>query len=263
MPLRAKEDGRPRQRLDDGELLYALAWDLKTPVSAEEITQRPPFLTATPVKGMPAAMWLKVTRDTNRKLDLAGLGGRAPSGRPDRLYLRIQSIIPPGQLVINVFVHAALEGDELRLTVRPQVCTPLYPELRGLSPVPLSSRLAVNALLDVLVLAWSLIRLSEPAPPPPPETHPVSLRDRFSVQEPTDMHESDDAKRLVTLIQRRVFRTTQRYLDQKGISTKEFDRQVNGVFQMINIYGDNNAPIQAVAGDDISDVNQQPTRGPA
>ncbi|MER6560730.1 hypothetical protein ABT300_23965 [Streptomyces sp. NPDC001027] len=38
------------------------------------------------------------------------------------------------------------------------------------------------------------------------EKDPVSLRDRYSIEEVTDMHQADDAKRHVVLMQTCVFR---------------------------------------------------------
>jgi hypothetical protein len=88
------------------------------------------------------------------------------------------------------------------------------------------------------------------------EKDPVSLRDRYSTEEVTDMHQSDDAKRHVVLMQTCIFRTVSEYLDELGVDTAPYERQVAAVITNIQVYGDNNAPIQNVAGSDIHGVGQ-------
>ncbi|MEU4150352.1 hypothetical protein [Streptomyces sp. NPDC026659] len=235
---------------------------------AHEITEPLRDLTATKVKGLPAALWLRHTRVA--KLELPDLRGRrSPSSVPDRLYLRAQCVSWDGQVVVSVFVHAALEAGELRLTVRPHVMTPLYNELRA-TAAPVAKRgvrllgwIAVQALLDALSGPLGLWRtvtrlaLGEPGEGGrAEEKDPVSLRDRYSTEEITDMHQSDDAKRHVVLMQTCVFRTVSEYLDELGVDTAPYERQVASVITNIQVYGDNNAPIQNVAGSDIRGVGQ-------
>ncbi|WP_406425569.1 hypothetical protein [Streptomyces sp. NBC_01589] len=185
---------------------------------------------------------------------------------PDRLYLRAQCISWDGQIVVSVFVHAALEAAELRLTIRPHVMTPLYNELR-VTATPARTHgarllgwLASQSLLDTAmgpVAVWRLVaRLGENAEVRAEEEDPVSLRDRYSTQEVTDMHQGDDAKRHVVLIQSCVFRTVAEYLDEQGIDLAAYERQVATVTNNILIYGDNNAPIQNVVGNGISGFGQ-------
>jgi hypothetical protein len=237
---------------------------------AREITEPLPGLTVTKVQGLPAALWLQRTRASKLELpDLRGRGRRSPSSIPDRLYLRAQCVSWDGQVVVSVFVHAALEAGEVRLTVRPHVMTPLYNELR-VTAAPVAKRgvrllgwIAVQALLDALsgpLALWrsvSRIALGEPGEDGrAEEKDPVSLRDRYSTEEVTDMHQSDDAKRHVVLMQTCIFRTVSEYLDELGVDTAPYERQVAAVITNIQVYGDNNAPIQNVAGSDIHGVGQ-------
>ncbi|MER6128686.1 hypothetical protein ABT173_40225 [Streptomyces sp. NPDC001795] len=70
------------------------------------------------------------------------------------------------------------------------------------------------------------------------------------------MHQADDAKRHVVLMQTCIFRTVSEYLEELGVDTAPYEHQVAAVITNIQIYGDNNAPIQNVAGSGISNVGQ-------
>ncbi|WP_245699680.1 hypothetical protein [Streptomyces roseifaciens] len=268
IPLQPKDAEESVRPFGEAELLRCVGIALKElGRGAREITDPLPGFSMERILGLPAARWLQRTRETNVELsDLIGLGRRSPSGVPDRLYLRAQCISWDGQIVVSVFVHAALEAGELRLTIRPHVITPLYNELR-VADLPARTRgarllrwLAAQSLLDTLMgplAVWRLVaRLGEKAEGRVEEEAPVSLRDRYSTEEVTDMHQGDDAKRHVVLMQSCVFRTVAEYLDEQGIDLTAYERQVAAVTNNILVYGDNNAPIQNVAGSGISGVGQ-------
>lgn len=258
LPLRLREGVTSPGRLHDGELLDAIIRKVCAPV--HEMTAPLPHLSAVPVVGMPAARWLTANwNGAGQDVDLTALSGRAPSSLPERPYLRIQAISWQGQVVVNVFVHAAFEAGELRLTLRPQVGTPPYPRLRTVSQ-RMSRTLPLNAFLDAL----DFLRPPKPAKAKPPaDVDPVSLRDRFSLEEATDRHQNDDAKRHVTLIQRLVFEIVRHHLNEKGIATEEYAKQVDSVFNMITIYGDNNAPVQQAAAGGDANAGQSDGKGSA
>ncbi|MEU9931675.1 hypothetical protein [Streptomyces anulatus] len=268
IPLKPKDAEESVRPLGEAELLRRVGTALnELGRGVREITDPLPGFSMEQILGLPAARWLQRTRESRVELaDLSGLGRRSPSGVPDRLYLRAQCISWDGQIVASVFVHAALEAGELRLTIRPHVTTPLYNELRA-TATPARTRgtrllgwLGAQSLLDTAmgpVAVWRMVaRLGEEAEGRAEEEDPVSLRDRYSTQEVTDMHQGDDAKRHVVLIQSCVFRTVAEYLDEQGIDLAAYERQVATVTNNILIYGDNNAPIQNVAGSGISGAGQ-------
>ncbi|MFH8349537.1 hypothetical protein [Streptomyces sp. NPDC018045] len=271
IPLKAKEPGRSPGRLGQSELLHRIGMDLsELGHGAREITDPLPGFSMEKVNGLPSVLWLQGARDAEPEPpDLRGLGRSSSSSVPNRLYLRAQCISWSGQVVVSVFVHAALEARELRLTVRPHVNTPLYNDLRvtvapaGKRGLRLLGWLTVQSLLDSVagpVTLWRLAaRLGEKTEARVAEKDPVSLRDRYSTEEVVDMHMSDDAKRHVVLMQTCVFRTVAVYLDELGIDTAAYERQVAAVITNIQVFGDNNAPIQNVAGSGISDVRQKNT----
>ncbi|MCM1972568.1 MULTISPECIES: hypothetical protein [Streptomyces] len=268
IPLKPKDEGVSVRPFGEAELLRRVGASLdELGRGAREITDPLPGFSMKHAMGMPSAMWLQSTREAEIEVpDLSGLGRASPSGRPDRMYLRAQCVSWGGHVIVSVFVHAALEAGELRLTVRPQVMTPLFNELRGVM-APVSKRgiqllgwIAVQSLLDAVMGAGALwtsaTRFGKKSGERTEEEDPVSLRDRYSTEEVADMHQSDDAKRHVVLMQSCVFRAVAEYLDGQGVDTAPYERQVAAVVNNIQVFGDNNAPIQNVAGNGISHVGQ-------
>ncbi|MEU0242853.1 hypothetical protein ABZ192_00750 [Streptomyces sp. NPDC006235] len=271
IPLKPRDPEESVKPFGEWELLRRMGAALRElGRGAREITDPLPGFSVAEVQGLPATLWLRRTRATKLEMpDLRGRGRRSPSSVPDRLYLRAQCVSWDGQIVVSVFVHAALEAGELRLTVRPQVITPLYNELRVIG-APVAKRgtrllgcLATQSVLDAAagpVALWRFVtRLGlgqQGEDGRAEEKDPVSLRDRYSTEEVTDMHQSDDAKRHVVLMQTCIFRAVSEYLEEAGVDTAPYERQVAAVITNIQVYGDNNAPIQNVAGSDIHGVGQ-------
>lgn len=269
--LKPKDPEESVKSFGEAELLRRMGVALRElGRGAREITDPLPGFSVTEVLGLPSALWLRRTRAAKLELpDLRGRGRRSPSSVPDRLYLRAQCVSWDGQVVVSVFVHAALEAGELRLTVRPHVMTPLYNELR-VTDAPVAKRgtrllgwVMTQALLDAVAGPLALWRFvarlglgEQVEDGRAEEKDPVSLRDRYSTEEVTDMHQGDDAKRHVVLMQTCIFRTVAEYLDELGVDTAPYERQVAVVITNIQVYGDNNAPIQNVAGSDIRGVGQ-------
>ncbi|MGW1324863.1 hypothetical protein ACWD64_20270 [Streptomyces antibioticus] len=271
IPLKAKDPEESVKPFGEKELLRRIGAALgELGRGAREITDPLPGFSVTEVLGLPSELWLRRTRAAKLELpDLRGRGRRSPSSVPDRLYLRAQCVSWDGQVVVTLFAHAALEAGELRLTLRPHVMTPLYNELR-VTDSPVAKRgtrlygwVVVQALLDAvhgpLALWRTVTRLAlgvQSEEGQAEERDPVSLRDRYSIEEVTDMHQADDAKRHVVLMQTCIFRTVSAYLEELGVDTTAYERQVAAVITNIQVYGDNNAPIQNVAGSGISNVGQ-------
>ncbi|WP_406283159.1 hypothetical protein [Streptomyces sp. NBC_00209] len=273
IPLKPKDPDEPVKSFGEAELLRRVGGALdELGRGVREITDPLPGFSMERVLGLPSHLWLQRTREGDPEApDLNGRGRKSPSSQPSRLYLRAQCITWGGQVVVSVFVHAALEAGELRLTVRPHVNTPLYNELRGTTNplarngLRLMGWLAVQSVLDAVAGPMTLWRLvaqiarGEPTPGRTEEEDPVSLRDRYSTEEVSDMHQSDDAKRHVVLMETRVFRAVAVYLQERGIDTTAYEQQVAAVTNNIQIYGDNNAPIQNVVGNGNSNIGQNST----
>ncbi|MFI9003937.1 hypothetical protein [Streptomyces sp. NPDC053541] len=271
IPLKSKDPKAQVELPGESELLDGIGTALKELGGGDsQGTDALPGFSVQRVVGLPSALWLARTQFGKPSApDLRGRGRRSPSSVPDRLYLRAQCVSWSGQIVVTVFVHAAFEAGELRLTVRPHVMTPLYSELlvagwpsRG-QRLRFFGRTGVHGLLDAADAPLALFRfvkrlaLKEQASVGRrEEKDPVSLRDRYAREEVTDMHQSDDAKRHVVLMQTCVFRAVAEHLKQLGIDTTGYEEQVSMVINNIQVYGDNNAPIQNVVGSGISNVGQ-------
>ncbi|MFE3856781.1 hypothetical protein ACFXPN_37310 [Streptomyces griseorubiginosus] len=271
IPLKPKDPEESVKHFGEVELLRRMGDALRElGRGAREITDPLPGFSVSEVLGLPSELWLRRTRAAKLQLpDLRGRGRRSPSSVPDRLYLRAQCVSWDGQIVVNVFVHAALEAGELRLTLRPHVTTPLFNELR-VTDAPVARRgtrllgwAALQGLLDAAegpLALWRFVaRLGlgeQREDGRSEEKDPVSLRDRYSTEEVIDMHQSDDAKRHVVLMQTCIFRAVSAYLEELGVDTAPYERQVAAVITNIQVYGDNNAPIQNVSGSGISNVGQ-------
>ncbi|MGW4167296.1 hypothetical protein ACWEGX_10235 [Streptomyces chartreusis] len=251
IPLQPRDPEESVKPFGEWELLRKIGAALRElGRGAREITDPLPGFSVAEVQALPAALWLQRTRAAKLEMpNLRGRGRRSPSSMPDRLYLRAQCVSWDGQVVVSVFVHAALEAGELRLTIRPQVITPLYNELR-VTAAPVAKRgpallgwLTAQSILDAAAgpaALWrSMTRLGlggQSDESRAEEKDPVSLRDRYSTEEVTDMHQSDDAKRHVVLMQTCIFRTVSEYLEEVGVDTAPYERQVAAVITNIQVY---------------------------
>ncbi|MEU6403047.1 hypothetical protein [Streptomyces sp. NPDC046985] len=199
--------------------------------------------------------------------EMIAQGRQAPSGHLSRRYLAAQVVGWEGQVVVTVFAHAALEGKTLHFVTRPQVLAPLRKEVRA---VPVEGRALVwnilltpvHALGDTVALAHRsygiLIRaltslvpgvlgramrqqvaiaLDEAARD---DDSPVSLREHCALVEPEDMHQIEDARRHISILQSRMFSTVSAFLDDHGVFTGDFRRQAEQFVTKVFINGDHN-----------------------
>ncbi|MFI8103316.1 hypothetical protein [Streptomyces sp. NPDC086023] len=269
IPLRPKEKGAQITPFTEEELLGHLGQALRQLGRGEaEITDPLPGFAVDRVVALQAPLWLLHIRKPERGVpDPRGQGRRSPTSHPERIYLRAQTVSWSGQVVVTTFVHCALEAGDLRLTLRPHVMTPLYNEFLVLAN-PLRLRgprlagwLAAQAVPDAVArtaAVWRRAAGKGPRSRRREEKDPVSLRDRYSFEEILDMHQSDDATRHVVLMETCAFRTVAEFLKERGVDTALYEKQVATVINTIQVFGDNTAPIQAVAaGQSAAGVSQQ------
>ncbi|MFK4598126.1 hypothetical protein [Streptomyces pristinaespiralis] len=84
----------------------------------------------------------------------------------------------------------------------------------------------------------------------------MSVREHFSMSAISDMHQSDDERRLVVLMESCVFDAVSSFLKDHGIDSGNFDQQVSVIINNIQVFGDNLAPIQSVAGAQVTGSSQ-------
>lgn len=258
VPLRPGRSGRPVVALRETELLAGIEAAMSTvgrgagrPDDLTETEPLPGFSVAQ-VLALPAALWLERGRGGAGASETAG-----GLGRPERLYLRAQCVSWQGQLVVSLFVHAALQAGELGLTLRPQVMAPLLP-----LPEPTGS--AVLEGLRAMAGLWARpVKETDPAGADPAGADgPLSLRDFLSLPTIPDVHQSSDAARHVELMQAAVLGAVEALLERHGFATDALsDRHT--VINSIQVLGDNNAGIQLAGGLTLAQVAQTAPTAPA
>ncbi|GAA4911794.1 hypothetical protein ACFPM3_10215 [Streptomyces coeruleoprunus] len=267
VPLRTADPGRPARPLDEAELLDRIGTGL-TALTAQAGPRDPAYTATAPlpdlsvsrVVALPVDLWLERNgrgrrRERARGRAVPGLG--LGLGGPGRTYLRAESASWAGHVVVSLFVHAALQAGELRLTLRPQVTTPL----RALPPEwARPGPMAVTGLRGARVLGqelWRRVRKRDPESQavPPPEG-PVSLRDSFSRPGLEDLHQKADAERHLALLQASVLGTVEAVMAEHGFRTEAFTDTTRAVINNIRVAGDNHAPIQIIAGQVVEEASQ-------
>ncbi|MEU4345838.1 hypothetical protein [Streptomyces sp. NPDC023838] len=245
--LQPRTPGEAMKPLVEAELLGRISIALHALVhSAATGTDPLPGFSVDRVVALPAALWATGRRAGGTEAEASETSGPY---RPQRSYLRAECLSWDGQLVVSLFVHTALQGGELRLTLRPQVTAPVH-------PLPVRTRWArlmmAVGIEGVLVLGQGVWRrvLKKRLPPDPYETArgggPVSLRERFSLPHVSDLHQADDAERHIVLMQSCVLRIVEEVLEEHGVLTEVFRDEARAVINHIQVFGDNYAPIQNI-----------------
>lgn len=255
VPLRPGQPERPVVALREAEVLDSIGAAVAAgPGEVEETAPLPGFSVAH-VLALPAELWLERSRSGAGEPD-------TPWGldRPERPYLRAQCVSWRGQLVVSLFVHAALQAGELRLTMRPQVMAPLVP-----LPAPAGPG-ALDGLRGAVGLWQALWREIRKAPGRKAEradqAGPLSLRDALSQPEVSDLHQKNDAERHIELMQAAFLSAVEALLDRHGYATQALhDRRA--VINSIQVLGDNNAGIQLAGGLTLTQVAQTTPPAPA
>ncbi|MFD1658756.1 hypothetical protein ACFSL4_11170 [Streptomyces caeni] len=261
VPLRPGQPERSVVALHETEVLESIGAALTAaghgkggPGSAEETAPLPGFSVAR-VLALPAGLWLERSRSGAGASETA-----AGLGRPERPYLRAQCVSWQGQLVVSLFVHAALQAGELRLTLRPQVMAPLLPLPEPVSPAAIEG---LRGAAGLWLMLWRQLRKVPVRQSDPAERDgPLSLRDALSLPEVSDLHQRGDAERHVELMQAAVLNAVEALLERHGFATEAFsDRRT--VINSIQVLGDNNAGIQLAGGVTLTQVAQTAPMAPA
>ncbi|MFH8802358.1 hypothetical protein ACH4F6_22565 [Streptomyces sp. NPDC017936] len=254
VPLRPEHPQRPVVALREADLLHSIAVALSAAGHGESAPGEPtetaplPGFSVARVLALPAGLWLERNRKDGRASPQAG-----GLGRPDRPYLRAQCVSWEGQLVVNLFVHAALQAGELRLTMRPQVMAPLLALPGPTGPAVLTGLRRTAVPWHAL---WRRIRKTpaEGTRPAAPDG-PLSLRDALSLAAPADLHQRGDAERHVELMQSAVLSAVESLLERHGFATEAFsDRRT--VINSIHVLGDNTGVVQLAGGVRVTHVAQ-------
>lgn len=225
--------------------------------------------------GMPAYLWrdLKSPRGggwPEVEAEAMSLNGRSsPSSARSRRYLSAQVASWGGNVVVTVFVHAALEGRTLHFVTRPHVIAPPFPQAagwprRGRRLALQLAKLPVDCVADTAALAARAYRVvghslrtlppareqQAAAVPPHRPDQPLSLRERYAMRTVADMHQEEDVRRHVSIIQKLMFNAVEEFLEEHGVAVAGFVRQVSIIQNNTLIYGDSNLVNTAATGGD-------------
>lgn len=161
---------------------------------------------------------------------------RSPSAHPDRRYVRAVSVSWDGQLVVSLYASAALQGHYLHIMIRPYILAPIVSELksadklvkrhllmRACAAIRLTVREFASAakyLRDLTGNPRERVKYKDPRPTG------RSTRERYALRYLENMHQDDDAQRIIRIVERKIVAVTVDYLHGRNISTGEFEAQI-------------------------------------
>ena len=217
---------------------------------------------------LPPERKVPFTRFSRRALKFAGHPAAAdmhrtvdksPSGSPDRHYVRAMTTSWDGQLVVSVFVSAALQGHFLQVVIRPYVIAPIGPDLKAADS--LVERPPVALVLSCLAMpALQLLRTTErvrsmardglrgkagSAEVEPVKDGLLSIRERYAQRVTDNIYHLEDAARLITVMEEKVIRSTMRYLETCNIDVNETEARIMTTFVQNTINGAGNIVVDS------------------
>ena len=161
---------------------------------------------------------------------------RSPSTHPDRRYVRAITVSWDGQLVISVYVSAALQGHYLHVMIRPYVLAPITSELksaddllerqvfvRACMVVQLTAREFAMAAYAIRALTGKRRKRENAKNPRPPGR---STRERYAQRYLENMNQEEDAQRIIRILERKIAAATIDYLRKCNIGTGEYEAQI-------------------------------------
>ncbi|WP_326760020.1 hypothetical protein OHB35_25565 [Streptomyces phaeochromogenes] len=260
------------RRFTPDELLAHVVRELKRGAAPSPDFHPDNRLEAYGVAAISAERWKGITPELWTSLNVLAEHGaqavgaeRAP--KVARRFLCARVISWDGELAASVFVGFAYEDHYLRVTVRPHVMNPLHPTLRSAdgeaskSGWPWHRRAWLASAVDVALV---FVRLFNPGknrrrPELDEQKGPVSLREAYSTRYMDDMLQYDDARRYIEMMQRRIFDSVERFLEDHNVDTGSYVQQTTVILQNSGVinYGEMGS-VQNQPGAVGSRMNAQP-----
>jgi hypothetical protein len=179
--------------------------------------------------------------------DVAQVAGRSPSWHPERHYVQAITAGWDGQLVASVYVSTALQGHYLRVAIRPYVLGPIVSDLRAADDLRerrLATQIAVSAgltLRQTVMVARKARHLTgkpgQPRPARPVKRGLLSVREVYAQPVADNVHQAEDADRMLRVMELKVIRVTMDYLREHNIDVGEFESHITQVVQTNTIVG--------------------------
>ena len=202
-----------------------------------------------------------------------GYADRGLSGAANRALVQVQAVAWDGQLVVSLYVSAALEGRFLSVRVLPHILLPVISELRVVDGLESRhalvhvSHAAVDAARELSMLAGRLRSAADRTKKNQQkmrkehrQTPLASLRELYSEMEPDDIAQEEDALRIIDTIQTRVFDVTGEFLKDHGIDMQEFSNQVQTILQNSVVVFGNAGTIQNINGSNAQGTINPPSQ---
>ncbi|GLU46531.1 hypothetical protein [Nocardiopsis ansamitocini] len=192
-------------------------------------------------------------------------GDTAPDSRLARPYLWARVTSWSGSLTVSVLVRFVRREEYVRVVVIPQVVAPVVdevsaPDAGSPSRLPWLVTAAAQAIGDVVALGGGLVVRRPPsAPEIDSGSGPVSLREAYSKRRVEDMHMKDDTDFQAATLQRRVFASVDRFLQEHDIDVEDYRQATTNAIVNFGVIGDKfTGPVQNNAmGDNNTQHNQQ------
>lgn len=182
----------------------------------------------------------------------------SPSDFPYRHYVRAITASWDGQLVVSVFVNAALQGHFLQVVIRPYLIAPIGADLKAadtlvgrprvalvLSCLAMNTRQFLRAAESVRSIARGGVGKADSADPEPLKPGLLSIRERYAQPAIDHIYHSEDAARLITVMEEKVIRATMRYLDICNVDVIEAEDRIMNTFVQNTINGAGNIVIDS------------------
>jgi hypothetical protein len=192
---------------------------------------------------------------------------RSPSEHPERHYMRVRTSSWDGQLAVSIYLNAALQAHFLRLVMRPYILAPIVPDLKFADELAERHPLIVMCMavaITVRHFGWWIERLHDATSKTdasrkttPPKSGLRSTREHYAQYYTENMHQTEDSRRIVEVLEQKIFRVTMDYLRQQNIDIGEYESQVLNYFVQTytvgtgNIITDStltNSPVTATGG---------------
>ena len=187
---------------------------------------------------LPAAKKLPLIRVGVHYLEGGSISVRdySPSARPERNYLQAITISWDGQLVVSVYASASLQAHYLRMVIRPYVIGPIVAELKAVDDLAKRNFVfcacaAAGFTARQFVARAVRIRaftIREPTrrTGKDPRLLARSTRERYAQIFAENMHQTDDADRIIRVLELKIAKATIDYLREHNVETGEYEAKI-------------------------------------
>jgi hypothetical protein len=174
--------------------------------------------------------------DRSATEDIARVANRSPSVHPERHYMRASTASWDGQLVASVYVSAALQGHYLRVVIWPYVLAPVAADLKVADELAERHTLLQAGVAGLWTLRQfvagakrlnGLLRKTDGSGQAEPAMQGIrSTRERYAQIFTDNVHQAEDADRMIRIMELKVVRVTMAYLRERNIDIEEYEKQV-------------------------------------